>query len=109
MRRGETWWARLPLPAGERPVIVLTRNDVVDRIGAVVVGLITRTIRGLPTEVRLGAQEGLPEPCVANFDNLLTLPRERLVRLLGACNAEELQEVDAALVKALGIGDHRRD
>ena len=83
MRRAEVWWAELPPPVGPRPVVVLTRNAVSDTIGAVVVALVTRTSRGLPTEVSVGKGEGLPRPSVVNTDNILTVPRQRLVRLMG--------------------------
>jgi mRNA interferase MazF len=88
VKRGEVWRAELPPPVGSRPVIILTRNAVLENIGGVVVALVTRTVRQLPTEVVLGRQQGLPVPCVANLDNILTVPRQRLKRLMGACDAE---------------------
>ena len=51
MKRGEVWWAELPPPVGDRPVIILTRDAVLESIGGVVVALVTRTVRQLPTEV----------------------------------------------------------
>ncbi len=72
MRRGEIWWAELPAPVGSRPVIILTRDAVLENIGSIVVALVTRTIRHLPTEVVLGRPQGLPVFCVANLDNILT-------------------------------------
>lgn len=84
MRRGEVWWAELPPPVGNRPVLVLTRDSVVNTIGAVVVALVTRTVRELPTEVVLGRRQGLPVRCVANLDNVLTVvPTFRLRIALG--------------------------
>jgi mRNA interferase MazF len=56
--RGEVWWASVP--GGERPVLVLTRDPVADRIGAVVVAACTRTIRGMQSELRLGKRDGMP-------------------------------------------------
>ncbi len=97
MRRGEIWWADLPSPVGSRPVVILTRDAVLDRIESVVVAIVTRTIRGLPTEVVLGRQQGLPVRCVASLDNLLTVPRHRLTRLMGACSAEKLREFNSAI------------
>lgn len=87
MRRAEVWWAERPPPVGPRPVVVLTRNAVSEMIGAVVVALVTRTSRGLPTEVSVGKAEGLPRPSVVNTDNILTVPRQRLVRLMGQIHA----------------------
>ena len=103
MRRGEVWWAELPPPVGPRPVILLTRNSVVNSIGSLVVVIVTRTVRGLPTEVALGRREGVPTPCVANFDNLLTVPRGRLIRLMGSCGPEKAGELNAALRHALDV------
>lgn len=76
MKRGEIWWAELPPPVGNRPVVILTRDAVLDNIGGIVVALVTRTARQLPTEVALGRRQGLPVPCVANLDNILTVPLE---------------------------------
>jgi mRNA interferase MazF len=103
MKRAEVWWAELPSPVGSRPVVILTRDAVLHSISSIVVTLVTRTVRGLPTEVILGRQQGLPVKCVANLDNILTVPRERLKRLMGACNVSKVEELDHALKTALGI------
>lgn len=103
MRRGEVWWAELPPPVGSRPVVILTRDAVLHSIGSVVVTLVTRSIRGLPTEVRLGRRQGLPTKCVANLDNILTVPRERLKRLMGACDSAKLEELNQAIRAALDV------
>src|ERR1700684_3294368 len=74
MQRGEIWFAATP--GGDRPVLVLTRDPVADRIGSVVVAAITRPRRGLVAELDLtAAADGIPSDCVVNFDNLHTLPR----------------------------------
>jgi mRNA interferase MazF len=94
VKRGEIWWAELPSPVGNRPVVILTRDTVLSTIGAIVVALVTRTVRQLPTEVVLGRQQGLPGRCVANLDNILTIPRQRLKRLMGACDATKVEELN---------------
>ena len=103
MKRGEVWWAELPSPVGSRPVIILTRNAVLENIGGIVVALITRTVRDLPTEVLLGRRQGLPVSCVANLDNILTVPRQRLKRLMGACDASKIEELNQAIKTALDV------
>lgn len=103
MRRAEVWWAELPPPVGNRPVVVLTRNAVVGSIGSIVVALVTRTVRGLPTEVVLGRRQGLARRCVANLDNILTVPRHRLKRLMGACSPAKVEELDQAIKVALEV------
>jgi len=72
MRRGEVWFAATP--GGDRPVLVLTRDPAADSIGSVVVAALTRTTRGVVSELELTPEaDGVPTECVANFDNLHTL------------------------------------
>lgn len=74
MQRGEVWFAATP--GGDRPVLVLTRDPVADRIGSVVVAALTRTVRGLVSELELtAADDGVPTDCVVNFDNIHTIAR----------------------------------
>jgi len=81
MQRGEIWFASTP--GGDRPVLVLTRDPVADRIGAVVVSALTRTRRGLVSELELTVDDdGVPTDCVVNFDNIHTIRRDSLRRLV---------------------------
>jgi mRNA interferase MazF len=103
VKRGEVWWAELPSPVGSRPIGILTRDSVLQSIGAIVVALVTRTVRQLPTEVVLGRRQGLPVRCVANLDNLLTVPRHRLKRLMGACDADKIADLNQAIKAAFDL------
>lgn len=103
MRRGEVWWAELPSPVGHRPVVILTRDAVLHSLDSVVVALVTRTVRGIPSEVVLGRRQGLPTQCVANLDNILTVPRERLIRLMGMLDSEKAAELNQAIKAALDV------
>ena len=99
MRRGEIWFAATP--GGDRPVLVLTRDPVAERIDSVVVAALTRTRRVLVSELDLTlAADGVPTDCVVNFDNVHTLPRatfRRLVTTLSpACMAEACRVMRAA-------------
>jgi mRNA interferase MazF len=98
--RGEIWWASTP--GGERPVLVLTRDPVADRIGAVVVAACTRTVRGLSSELPLGPDDGLPESCVATFDNLHTLRRSAFRRRITRLSAQRMDDACRILAQALG-------
>jgi mRNA interferase MazF len=98
--RGEIWWAATP--GGDRPVLVLTRDPVADRIGAVVVAACTRTVRGLGSELPLGTDDGMPEPCVASFDNLHTLRRSTLRRRITRLSAQRMEEACRTLATAMG-------
>jgi mRNA interferase MazF len=98
--RGEVWWAETP--SGDRPVIVLTRDRVADRIDAVVVVACTRTIRGVQSELPLGQEDGLPEACVANFDNLHTLRRTAFRQRITTLPPSKLHDACRTLDLALG-------
>lgn len=103
MRRGEIWWAELPSPVGHRPVVILTRDAVLHSLDSIVVALVTRTVRGIPSEVVLGRRQGLPTQCVANLDNILTVPRERLIRLMGMLDSTKAAELNEAIKAALDV------
>jgi mRNA interferase MazF len=97
--RGEVWWASVP--GGERPVLVLTRDPVVDRIGGVVVAACTRTIRGVHSELRLGPDDGMPEACVASFDNLHTVRRQAFRARITQLSPARMREACDVLTHAL--------
>ena len=84
-------------------MVILTRDAVLHSIGSIVVTLVTRTVRSVPTEVVLGRRQGLPAQCVANLDNILTIPRHRLRRLMGACDAPKIAELNQAIKAALDV------
>lgn len=103
MRRGEIWWANLPTPFGHRPALLLSRDEAYLIRDLVLVSPITTRIRGIPAEVRLGPQDGLPRPCVANLDVIYTVPKFNLERWITSLSAAKLQAVDAAIHFALGL------
>ena len=105
MRRGEVWWARLPGGAGRRPVLLLSRNEAYAVRALVTVAPLTTRVRGIPVEVPLGPDEGLPKHCVVNLDNLLTIRKSRLERRLTILRQERLQTAHTALSFALALED----
>jgi len=101
MQRGEIWFAKTS--GGDRPVLVLTRDPVADRIGSVVVASLTRTQRGVVSELELSPEtDGVPTECVINFDNIHTLPRESFRRPITQLSAERLAESCRVLRDATG-------
>lgn len=101
MQRGEIWFAATP--GGDRPVLVLTRDPVADRIGSVVVAALTRTVRGLVSELELTPQDdGVPSACVVNFDNLHTLSKDVLRRQVAELSAFRMQQACRVLAAATG-------
>jgi len=101
MQRGEIWFAETP--GGDRPVLILTREPVADRIGAVVVAALTRTLRGLVSELELtAAHDSVPTDCVVNFDNIHTLPRVAFRHHLTTLSPSRLAECCRVLRDATG-------
>jgi mRNA interferase MazF len=101
MQRGEIWFAGTP--GGDRPVLVLTRDPVADRIGSVVVAALTRTRRGLVSELVLTpADDGVPTPCVINFDNIHTLPRSSFRRQVASLSTQRMVQACRTLRDAVG-------
>ncbi len=94
-RQGEVWWAEAE--DKRRPVLVVTRNDAIPVLRRLVVAPVTRTVRGIPTEVALGEAEGLPTPCAASFDNLQPLNRHLLTERVGGLSSTRHDAVCRAL------------
>jgi mRNA interferase MazF len=92
--RNEIYWADLGPPAGRRPVCVITRDAAIEVLTSVTCALITRTIRGIRSEVEIGLEQGLPEPCVISCDNVITLP----IAVLDDESVGQLDEVSRAQV-----------
>jgi len=96
---GQVWWADLDKV---RPVVVLTRARVAPRLTRVLVAPVTSTVRGIATEVAVGAAEGVAEGSVANLDNVQLVPVDRLLRQAGTVAAERWGEFCAAVQRVLG-------
>lgn len=100
MQRGEIWFAATP--GGDRPVLILTRDPVADRIGAVVVAALTRTRRGLVSELVLTTADGVPTTSVVNFDNIHTISRDNLRRRVATLSPGRMAEACRVLQAATG-------
>lgn len=97
---GEIWWAAADK---RRPVLVVSRDDSRGARTLTTVAAITRTARGVSSEVELDERDGLPIPCVANCDDLTTIAKARLIRRVGRLSAIKLIELDEALKFALQL------
>ncbi len=94
-RQGDVWWAEAE--DKRRPVLVVTRSEAVPVLTWVVVAPVTRTSRGIPTEVALGPAEGLGVESVASFDNLQPIRRSFLTRRAGDLGQRRRAEICRAL------------
>ena len=102
MRRGEVRWYRFGAPDKRRPVVVLTRDAILDHLGEVTVAPITSTIRDTPSEVVLGRVDGMPRDCAVNLDHVQTVAKGRLEGLVTTLKPRRLAEIRTALLFALG-------
>ncbi len=84
VQRGEIRWYTFASPDKKRPVLVLTRDAVVNSLNEIIVVPVTRTIRGLDTEVILTTDDGMPVACALNFDHVALAQRSKLGSLLTA-------------------------
>ncbi len=103
MKRGEIRWYAFRPPDKRRPVLLLTRDAVIDQLGEIIAAPVTRTIRGLATEVVLTSEDGMPVACAANFDHVGLAQRARMGALICELRAERWPEVRSALLVACGF------
>lgn len=103
MRRGDVYWAQFSPPVGKRPVVLVSRDEAYAIKTRVTVVVVTRTVRGIPTEVRVGPSEGLAKVGVANADELVTIPRTLLRERIATLSRSKLEQIDAALRFSLGL------
>jgi mRNA interferase MazF len=101
VNRGEVWWIEHP-EAGRRPACVLTRQAAIAVLTSVLVAPATRTVRGIPTEVALTRDDGMPDDCALSFDSLTTVPKALLTAKIVALDQSRLDQVSAALRAATG-------
>jgi mRNA interferase MazF len=104
VKRGEIYWGNLGAGFGRRPALVLARSTAIPVLRGVTVAPLTRRVRGIASEVSLGVDEGLPEPCVANCDNILTVRQDVFDQApVGRLGIVKSALLDAAISFALDI------
>lgn len=104
MKRGEVHWYRFSSPDGKRwPVLILTRDSVLDYLGEVTVAPITRTIRDIASEVLLSAADGMPRDCAVNCDHLQTVSKSKVGSLITVVGPAKLAAVGEAIRFALAL------
>jgi mRNA interferase MazF len=95
------WWYEDPR-AGRRPFLILTRNEVIPVLNQVLAVPATRTIRGIPTEVPLGPDDGMPDDCALSLDNVTLVRPALCTTLITRLNEPTMAAVCAALGRATG-------
>lgn len=103
MQRGEVRWYRFASPDKTRPVLILTRDSILDYLGEVTIAPITSTIRDIPSEVVLTEADGMRNDCAVSLDHVQTVAKGRLGALVTTLSKARMQEVRSALLFALGF------
>ena len=100
VRRGDVWWGEMP-DVGRRPFLVMTRMATIPVLHSVLAVPVSRTVRGIPTELALGPTDGMPVDCAATFDNLRVVPKSYLVERICSLNGSRMVEACRALTAAV--------
>lgn len=103
MKRGEVRWYQFRPPDKNRPVLILTRDSILEYLGEVTVAPITSTIRDIPSEVFLSKEEGMPKDCAINCDHIQTVSKEKIGSQMITLSSEKMDQVREAILFALNL------
>ena len=103
MNRGDIWLINLGGRIGSRPVVVLTRQNVLDYLNRVTVAEITTQGKGYPTEILVGQKANLPKPSFVQAEKIHTVSKNRLEKFLGALDKDSMLEISRKVVLALEL------
>jgi mRNA interferase MazF len=103
MKRGEIRWYKFKAPDKKRPVLILTRNSILEYLGEVTVAPVTSTVRDIPSEVFLSKNEGMQRDCAINFDHIQTVSKRKIGSLITRLSSAKLKQVHEAIAFALEL------
>ncbi len=103
MKRGEIRWYRFRKPDKKRPVLILTRDSIIDYLCEITIVPVTSTIRDIPSETVLSKQDGMPMNCAVNCDHIQTVAKGKLGSLITSLSMEKMQSVRNAVTFALEL------
>ncbi len=101
MKRGEIRWYKFVQPDKKRPVVILTRDAVLEYMGEVTVAPITSTVRDIPSEVFLSKADGMPRDCAVNCDHLQTVSKGKIGALVTSLPPKRMADINRAIRFAL--------
>jgi mRNA interferase MazF len=104
LTRGDVWMYRVKAPDKRRPVVVLSRQTAIGLLHTVMVAPVTSTVRGAPSEVVIGPEEGLKHTSAINLDHVQTVEKARLMQYVGSLGREKMRDLCRALAIATGCG-----
>ena len=103
MKHGEIRWYKFIKPDKKRPVLILTRNSVIEYLNEITIAPITSTIRNIPSEVFLSKTDGMPRECAINCDHLQTVSQKKIGSIITSLPPKKLVDVGRAIRFALDI------
>ena len=103
MKRGEIRWYNFKSPDKKRPVLILTRDSILDYLGEVTIAPITSTIREIPSEVFLSKDDGMPRDCAVNFDHIQTVSKRKIGSLIATISPRKNEQIRKAILFALDL------
>ena len=103
MKHGEIRWYKFVNPDKKRPVLILTRDSVIEYLGEVTIAPITSTIRNIPSEVHLSKSDGMPRECAINCDHLQTVSKNKIGSSIVTLSSYKMADVGKAIQFALDI------
>jgi len=103
MKRGEVRWYKFKHPDKKRPVVILTRNSILEYLGEVTIAPVTSTIRDIPSEVLLSRRDGMHNDCAVNCDHLQTVSQSNIGSMITSLSKEKLSEIRDAVNFALNL------
>ena len=103
MKHGDIRWYKFVRPDKKRPVLILTRDSVLEYLNEVTIAPITSTVRNIPSEVFLTKADGMLRDCAVNCDHLQTVPKGKIGPLITSLLSAKMVDVGQAIRFALGI------
>ncbi len=103
MKKGEVRWYKFKPPDKKRPILILTRNSILEYLGEVTIAPVTSTIRNIPSEVFLSRHDGMPRDCAINFDHIQTVSKGKIGSLITTLSADKIQQANRAILFALDL------
>jgi mRNA interferase MazF len=103
MKLGEIRWHKFKAPDKRRPVLILTRDSILEYLGKVTVAPITSTVRNIPSEVLLSKYDGILKNCAINFDHIQTVSKGKVGSLISTLSPQKMEQVRQAILFALSL------
>ncbi len=103
MKRGQIRWYKFKSPDKKRPVLIITRDSVLEYLNEVTIAPITSTLRDIPSEVLLTCEDGMRKDCAINCDHIQTVSKDKIGPLITTLSRDKLTQVSKAIWFALNL------